>query len=173
MGFTLKPPSVEVYPSVVALPRISNSPLELPLFSRWKTKLIGAPLCGSPNAQEKLTNRRYVLRCCWSVAQRKTNIPKSGACLGTSVARGGGGRPPPPHNILLEVWWYSSKFVGTCKPTSMPLVQPNIDIVVLEYENAKKCLSSLAPLPRIYIDFLNVSVLPTYCRLYIIAPYHK
>ena len=31
----------------------------------------------------------------------------------------------------------------------------------------ENCLSSLAPLALIYVDFLNVSVLSVYCRLYI------
>ena len=39
------------------------------------------------------------------------------------------------------------------------------EIAVLLCENAKKFLSSLAPLARIFIDFLNVSVLSVYFHL--------
>ena len=45
------------------------------------------------------------------------------------------------------------------------------EIAVLECENAKK-KKKKSKLARIFIDFLNVSFLSVYCRLYIITPYH-
>ena len=35
---------------------------------------------------------------------------------------GGGGGQPPPHNVFSEFCRYISKFVATCKPTSMSFV---------------------------------------------------
>ena len=37
-------------------------------------------------------------------------------------------------------------------------------------QKCENVLSSLAPLARMYIDFLNVSVLSVYCRLYNALP---
>ena len=74
-------------------------------------------------------------------------------------------------------------FVGTfggkniyksCKPTSMSFVptkylkyQQNIQRnSSFRMQKCEKILSSLAPFARIYIDFLNVSVLSVYCCLF-------
>ena len=95
----------------------------------------------------------------------------------TSVARGGGGGEGggaiAPNNAFSEFCRYIWKSVGTCKPTSMSFVPTKF----LQYEQkiernssfrmwkCKTFLSSLAPLARTYIDFLNVSVLSAYWRL--------
>ena len=73
----------------------------------------------------------------------------------TSVARGGGGGgnfPPPPHNAFSEFCRYIWKFVGTCKPTSMPFVPTKYLMYPQNIERnssfriwkCKKFLSSLA-----------------------------
>ena len=75
--------------------------------------------------------------------------------------------------VFVGIFW---KFVDTCKPTSMPC--PFVPTKYLLYRQniernssfrmwkCQKCLSSLASLARIYIHFLNVSVLSVYCHLY-------
>ena len=92
----------------------------------------------------------------------------------TSVDKGGGGaggQRPPSNNAFSEFCRYIWKFVGTCKPTSMPFVPTKYLKYQLNFERNNsfrmwKCnfFRSLVPLARIYIDCLNVSVLPAYCR---------
>ena len=80
-----------------------------------------------------------------ALLKEKKTIPKSGVCVGTSVARWGQGGGAIAFfgvfSVHLEMCRYS-------KPTSMPLVptkylkyQQNIEIVVLECENSKNFLA--------------------------------